>query len=317
MAEDSTRTDFGDRLITAVRTVGHPLCVGLDPHIGKIPPVFSRRPLAASDPAAPRIVRDFLCTVCDRLEGRVAIVKPQFAFFERMGWRGMEALQAVVGHARRRGLLVLLDAKRGDIGSTSAAYAEAYLGPDAPMRGDALTVNPYLGPDTLTPFAASAAATGAGLFVLVRTSNPGAGKYQEVPVRSLDHAEAETVSELVAASLGSLVREFRGERTGWSSIGIVVGATSPEQAERLRALLPSAPFLVPGYGAQGAGADDAVRCFVDGPAGPEGGIVNASRSVLFAEACRTDDRRTWEAGFDAAVDQAAEELAAALARRGR
>ena len=171
---------FGDRLIAAIRRTGHPLCVGLDPHLERIPPLFACGDMSPGDPATADAVRAFLVAVCDRLEGRVAVVKPQLAFFERLGWQGMRALCEVVEHAHRRGLLVLLDAKRGDIGSTSVAYAEALLGADAPFRGDAVTLSPWLGPDTIEPFATRADATGSGLFVLVRTSNPGAGAFQDV-----------------------------------------------------------------------------------------------------------------------------------------
>ncbi len=167
---------FGDQLIARVRALGHPLCVGLDPHLDRIAPLFRRGTMAPGDPATAEAVEDFVNAIIDRLEGRVAVVKPQIAFFEQLGWRGLQVLERVVDRCRRRGLLVLLDAKRGDIGSTAKGYARSYLTEDAPLRVDAITLNAYLGLDTLEPFAA----TGAGLFVLVRTSNPGAGDLQDL-----------------------------------------------------------------------------------------------------------------------------------------
>ncbi len=312
---DGTGTGhFGDRLIARTRALGHPLCVGLDPWLDRIPPPFRDGPMAPGDPRTAAAVERFLAAVVDRLEGRVAIVKPQSAFFERMGWRGVRALEATCRRARARGLLVLLDAKRGDIGSTARAYAEAALAPDGPAAADAATVSPFLGRDSLAPFVEAARTGGRGLFALARTSNPGARDYQDLKV---GEAGGETLSERIARSLAETAEALRGPETGWSSLGIVVGATFPEQAERLRERLPRAPFLVPGYGAQGGGADDAVRAFPPGPAGPEGGIVASSRAILFPPEGGAGSAAAWEAGFDAALDAAIDGLREALARRGR
>jgi orotidine-5'-phosphate decarboxylase len=205
---------------------------------------------------------------------------------------------------------VLLDAKRGDIGSTAAGYAAAYLGTGAALPVDAMTVNPYLGADTLEPFYDQMRRHGRGLFVLVKTSNPGSGDFQD---RAL--ADGGSLCEAVAAALAETAAELRGPRTGWSSLGVVVGATYPGDAERIRALLPHSLFLVPGYGAQGGDAAAAVRGFVAGPdARLEGGLVNSSRGVLFPAAAVTDDSRRWERAIDEALDRAIEDLSAATTR---
>jgi orotidine-5'-phosphate decarboxylase len=301
-----TPPHFADRLMARVRALGHPLCAGLDPHLPQIPPLFRRGSMAPGDPATAAAVEDFLTAVLERLAQRVAIVKPQSAFFEQLGWRGVRALERVAARARAAGVLVLLDAKRGDIGSTAGAYAAA-LAPDAPAPVDAMTVNPYLGRDTLAPFIDTAEQHGGGIFVVVKTSNPGSADYQDRTI------EGRLLFEHVAESLRAPVERLRGTATGWSSLGIVAGATYPGESERLRALLASALFLVPGYGAQGGSARDAVRGFVRGPDGRlEGGIVNSSRALLFPPAGSTDDRRSWEAAIDAACDRAIDELGDAV-----
>lgn len=299
---------FADTLIDRVRALGHPLCVGLDPHLSRIPPLFRRGSMRPGDPDTAGAVEGFLHAVVDRVADRVAIVKPQIAFFELLGSRGIAALEAVVAHARSRGLLVLLDAKRGDVGSTADAYARAYLHPDAPLVADAITLSPYVGLDSLEPFADAARHHGRGLFVLVRTSNPGAGSLQDLPVK-----DAPLFQE-VARSLSPLADRLRGEATGWSSLGAVVGATWPAQAEAVREVLPRALFLVPGYGAQGASAADAVHGFVPGPSGREGGVVSSSRGVLFPDGDPGHDARAWERAVDAALERAIDELGRAVSR---
>lgn len=305
---------FADALIGRTRELGQPLCVGLDPHLDRIPALFRRGSMKIGDPETARAVEDFLLALVERLAERVAIVKPQSAFFEQLGPDGQRVLEKVVTRARERALLVLLDAKRGDVGSTADAYARAYLEPGSVIRADALTVNPYLGLDTLEPFASRARSFGRGLFVLVRTSNPGASDLQDLAVSS--HGESagkepergEPLFQIVARSLAPLAQELCGPETGWSSLGAVVAATWPKQAEAARAELPSSIFLVPGYGAQGARAADAVRSFVKGPRGLEGGIVSTSRAVMFPPEADTADASVWEKAIDAALDEATSEL---------
>jgi orotidine-5'-phosphate decarboxylase len=298
---------FADRLILRVRELGHPLCVGLDPHLASLPPVFAQGTMAPGDERTADAVEGFLAAVIDRVAGRVAIVKPQIAFFEQLGWRGIRALERLGERARAQGLMVLVDAKRGDIGSTAEGYAAAYLGADAAMPADALTVNPYLGFDTLEPFVQTAKANGRGLFVLVKTSNPGSGDLQDREV------EGEPLFGRVARGLARSEALLRGPKTGWSSLGVVCGATWPDQARRVREALPSALFLVPGYGAQGGSATAAVAPFSAGPSGLEGGIVNSSRAILFPDAARgAGDARTWERAIDAALDRSIDELGNAV-----
>ena len=297
---------FGDALIERVRALGNPLCVGLDPYLDRIPPLFRDGDMSPGNPLTAPAVEAFLKAVLDRAAGKTAVVKPQSAFFERMGWRGIRALEEVCSHARKRGMLVLLDAKRGDIGSTADAYAGAYLTDDAPLPADALTLNPYLGMDTLEPFFTTAKAHGRGLFILVKTSNPGSGDFQDLKVGNC------TLAETVANRLNTEADALAGGKTGWSSLGVVVGATYPGEAERIREIMPSTIFLVPGYGAQGGSAAGAVNGFVKGPNGLEGGIVSSSRGILFPAGGDTASAKDWEQAIDAAIDQAVNELGEAV-----
>lgn len=300
---------FGDRLIESVRRLGHPLCVGLDPHLAPIPPLFRSGSMAAGDPATAAAVERFLAAVIDRIAGRVAVVKPQIAFFEQLGWRGLQALESLCARARAAGLLVLLDAKRGDIGSTAEGYAAAYLAREAPLPVDAITLSPYLGFDTLAPFVRVAGAAGRGLFVLVKTSNAGSGDLQD---REID---GQPLFVRVAEGLAGFEQGLCGPRTGWSSLGVVCGATWPGQARRVREALPHALFLVPGYGAQGASAREAVEGFVPGPDGLEGGIVSSSRGILFPDSAReAASAARWESAIEDALERSIGELAEAVGK---
>jgi orotidine-5'-phosphate decarboxylase len=304
-----TAWHFADRYIEAARRLETPLCVGLDPHLERIPHGFGVR---GDDPASDATadgVESFFSAVIDTCAGKVPIIKPQIAFFEQLGWRGLRALERLVAHARDRGLLVVLDAKRGDIGSTAQAYAQSYLTPASPCRADALTVNPYLGLDSLEPFIEASRAHGVGLFVLARTSNPGAEDFQSAS------ADGIPLYERVARALAKVASELRGS-SGWSNLGVVAGATYPEEGERLRAVLPDSLFLVPGYGAQGASLSASVRCFVPGPHQLEGGFISSSRAILFgsgsAQASRQASVADWHRDFAARLDMARREVAAAV-----
>lgn len=266
---------YADRLEAAIRRAGNPCLVGLDPHPDSLPEEFA----AVRDPQASRAEKaracaDFLCAIIDVAVGRVPAVKPQSAFFEVYGADGAVAWERVVRAARRAGLLVIGDVKRGDIDTTARAYARAYLtGDDEHDRDhlcDAITVNPYLGSDSITPFLEACQAANAGIYVLVRTSNKDSRLVQ-------DHGSPR-VYEKVADSVVAWGRGLMGE-CGLSSVGAVVGATHPDELAALRARMPHTPFLIPGYGAQGAGAKEIAGGFL---AGGRGALVNSSRGILFA-----------------------------------
>jgi orotidine-5'-phosphate decarboxylase len=298
---------FADRFVLSARRLGHPLCVGIDPHLALIPSVFRAGAMLPGKPETAAAVESFCLALLDRVAGRVAVVKPQSAFFEALGPAGAGVLARVIEAARARGLLVLLDAKRGDVGSTAEAYAAAYLGEGAPFAADALTLNAYLGLDSLDPFRAAAERSGAGLFVVLRSSNPGARDLQDLPVQG--RPLYERVAEALAAQAGAL----RGAETGWSGFGVVVGATWPEEGRRIRQILPHSLFLVPGYGAQGGSAAGAVAGFAPGPGGRlEGGLVASSRAIAFPPEGQGADAAGWERAVDRALASAIAELGAAV-----
>lgn len=297
---------FGDRLITAVRRSGHPLCVGIDPHLHLIPQIFRVGDMAPNSLQTASAVRTFLAAVMDRVTGKVAAIKPQSAFFEQMGWRGIEVLDNCMKRARANGMVVVLDVKRGDIGSTAEAYATAYLAKGAPLQADAITINPYLGMDSLTPFIEAADTNDGGTFVLVKTTNPGSKDFQ-----NLVHGKT-PLYQTVARKLSELSKRHAGPDTGWSSVGVVAGATSPAEAVNIRKELPNSPFLVPGYGKQGGTAEDAVAGFVDGPEGPEGGIISSSRGILFPKLPPGAIGKDWERAVDRALAAAISDVQKAL-----
>lgn len=291
-------THFADRLAEANRRTGTVLCMGIDPHASMIPKVFgttSGAPAEIGSDAAISAMRDFCSACLTRAIGTVAAIKPQAAFFEQHGPAGMQVLADIGHEAIAAGLLVVMDAKRGDIGSTSTAYAAGWLGHDAPFPSDALTVNPWLGIDTLAPFLERADATGSGLFILNRTSNPGAGDLQD------QHVDGKPLYQHLAAMLAPLARERRGE-SGWSSLGIVAGATWPDDARGLRQILADSPFLVPGFGAQGAGPEKALAGLIYTDDGWQGGLVNSTRGLIFpkeaADATSMDD---WNGAISASI----------------
>jgi orotidine-5'-phosphate decarboxylase len=221
----------------------------------------------------------------DAVAPHVVGVKPQLAFFEALGSDGLRALENVCAYARSAGLIVLADAKRGDIGSTSRAYARAYLEPrgDVPPLADAMTVNPYLGRDSLEPFLGACRRHGGGVFCVVKTSNEGGADVQDLVL-----SDGRPLWQHVARLVHELGEELVGER-GLSSVGAVVGATHPRAVGEARRLLPQAVLLLPGVGAQGATPADLARAFTSGPASA---LVNAARSVIYAFRSGQEDWRT-------------------------
>jgi orotidine-5'-phosphate decarboxylase len=277
-------TSFPDRLAEAVERKRSQLLVGLDPR-PELLPIELRGATHLGRAAAAEACERFCRGIVDAVAPYVVGVKPQLAFFEALGADGLRAFEEVCSYARAAGLLVLADGKRGDIGSTARAYAAAYLeGRDgAPPLADALTVNPYLGRDSLEPFLAACRRDGAGIFCLVKTSNSGSVDIQDVALsdaRPLWHH----VAELVDDWGGDLV----GER-GLSSVGAVVGATYPRAVGEARRLLPRAVLLLPGVGAQGATAADVARAFTSGPASA---LVPVSRAILYAFRSEGEDWRS-------------------------
>jgi orotidine-5'-phosphate decarboxylase len=261
--------------------------------------MFSRGEMKPTAADTAEAVRDFCFELLQRFISKVPAIKPQAAMFEHLGPQGSLILADLCREAIAEGMLVIMDAKRGDIGSTSTAYACAFLGHKAGFPSDALTVNPYLGVDTLSPFIEVADATKSGLFVLVRTSNTGSADLQGIIAE-----DGRPVFHHLADQLKPLIEAHEAD-CGFSSIGIVAGATYPEEAAELRRLLPSALFLVPGFGAQGGSREEAFAGFVDGPEGPEGGVVNASRGISFPkEAQDASNHTSWRQAIDTAVDNA-------------
>lgn len=293
-------SSFADRLAVALEKSGTPLCMGFDPHPALLPAF-----LADHEPVeALRLFGQLAIEVA--AEAGLPAVKPQVALFEQHGPAGMGVLAELGDQARQAGLLVIMDAKRGDIGSTSAAYAAAWLGPDAPFVADALTVNPFMGMDTLIPFIEAAASNGRGLFVLVRTSNEGSGDLQDLEAggKPVWQQLADQLAQLEKGAAASLAGN-----SGWSGLGVVVGATRPQQAEALRIILPNAPFLIPGYGAQGAGPERARAGLVWQATHWQGGLINSARGLTGSDAARqANSADSFRNAVLAAVHQARAEL---------
>jgi orotidine-5'-phosphate decarboxylase len=274
---------FADRLAERVEARRSQIVLGLDPDPARLWPDAVARAPAEGSPAqrAAGAVRAHCAALIDAAGEACVAVKPQLACFERLGADGWAALAATVQHARERGLLVIADAKRGDISVSAAAYAQALVGSTptpfgavAGLGADAFTASPLLGIDSLEPFVAGARAAGAGVFVLVRTSNPGAADVEDLVLAE----GGGTVWERLAAIVAQLGAP-PSPASGLSDICAVVGATVPEHVARMRELMPHTPFLLPGIGAQGGRVEDLAPAFVPGRAG---GLVSASRSIASA-----------------------------------
>jgi len=295
-------TSFSDRLAAAIRTKRTPVVVGLDPRFESLPEALRKpaKKMAWAGRAAG--YKTFCQGVIDVVAPLVPAVKPQIAFFEQLGIVGLAALNHVIAHARQRGLLVIVDAKRNDIGSTAEAYAEAFFGANSDWRADALTVSPYLGDDSLTPFVDAARHNGGGLFVLVKTSNPGGGQLQDLV------SDGKPLYQHVARHVERLAAEDAGP-TGYGSVGAVVGATYPAQLAELRSAMPHSWLLIPGYGSQGATAKDVAAGF---DASGLGAIVNNSRGIIFAHQ-RKEYSHFGPDRWQSAVEAATKDMIAALA----
>ena len=293
-------TSFSARLTAAITARQTPACIGLDPRLAALPPAVAPAPDAAPEHVAAAFTR-FCRDVIDVVAPLVPIVKPQLACFEALGPHGMTALADTIAYARDKNLLVLADGKRGDIGSTAEAYADGWLA--GPWAADALTVNPYLGLDSVEPFVKVAAGRQAGIFILVKTSNQGSKDFQDLPVdgRTLYEHVAQGVEQLAA-------RTAVGETYG--AIGAVVGATWPRQLDAMRNAMPHAWILVPGFGKQGGRAADVRGAFhADGL----GALVVSARDVIFAHARPDMNDGLTDARWQTAVDRACRDMIDRLA----
>lgn len=283
--------NFSDTLVRRIAELDNPTVLGLDPKIDYIPQfikdhaesIFPDEPMKSTAKAIWLFNKALIDATCDIIPA----IKVQFAYYELYGSEALKTLALTVRYAQKKGMIVIADAKRNDIGPSAEAYAKSIIGTtellmDQRMRvygADAVTVNAYLGIDGVKPFLANCKEYGSGIFCLVKTSNPSAGDFQE-----LELADGRKLFEAVADKVNEWGMDYIGEE-GFSSVGAVVGATYPEEAVSLRKRLPHAFILVPGYGAQGAGADEAVASFTEDG---KGGIVNASRSLMCAWMKRED-----------------------------
>jgi orotidine-5'-phosphate decarboxylase len=276
--------NFADRLTQRIQETRNPTVMGLDPMLDYVPASildYFRHECDDAAMASGLALYEFNRRLIEAVADIVPAIKPQTAYYEQYGTPGVTALRQTIQYARKNGLLVIVDGKRNDIGSTAEAYARAYLDGTTLIDGnnaavfeaDALTVNGYLGSDGIAPFMRACQDRGRGIFILVRTSNASAGDLQDLIL-----SDGRPVYEAMAGKVAEWGEPLTGS-SGYSSVGAVVGATWPLQAARLRKLMPHTFILVPGYGAQGATANDAANSF-----GPNGGgaIVNASRSLMLA-----------------------------------
>lgn len=283
---------FADRLFEAVEAKRSHVVVGFDPDYDQLPPEIKAahklEGYASKAEMKAACFREFLAGLLDVLTSEVVAIKVQIAYFEALGAAGYGLYEEIVLTAKDHGYLVIADVKRGDIGSTAEAYARAHL---EVAGADAVTVNPYFGTDGLEPFLQRARDSQKGVFVLVKTSNPSSSEIQD-----LDLSSGGPVYEKVAQLVNIWGAGTEG-KSGYRTVGAVVGGTHPEQGPALRSEMPGVPFLVPGYGAQGAGAEDIAGLF---DARGTGAVVNSARAILYAYKRRPGNWR------DAAVDEARE-----------
>lgn len=268
-----------DKLINKIKELDNPTVMGLDPRYDMIPTCITNKYPKTIDGACDAIL-EFNKALIDATYDIIPAIKPQIAFYEMFGTKGIEVFKETCEYAREKGMIVIADIKRGDIGSTAAGYSNAYLGKtplldleEAIFDVDFVTINPYLGIDGVKPFIEDCKKYGKGVFIIDKTSNPSSGELQDLKLEN-----GRTIYEEVATLIEKWGEDLRGEY-GYSSISSVVGATYPEQLQSLRKLASHTFFLIPGYGAQGGKAEDIALGFDENGVG---GIVNASRSLMCA-----------------------------------
>ncbi|MBR1442478.1 MAG: orotidine-5'-phosphate decarboxylase [Firmicutes bacterium] len=296
-----------DKLIDKIKETENPTVVGLDPRLDYIPMCIREKnydKYGKTLAAAGESMKEYNMAIIDEICDIVPAVKPQIAMYERYGIEGLKAYIETIEYAKKKGLIVIGDIKRSDIASTGEAYSDGHIG-RANVEGelfevfkeDMITLNPYLGSDSIDPFVKDCQKYEKGLFILVKTSNPNSGEIQDLMT------DGAPLHEKVAALIEKWGEPLRG-KYGYSEIGAVVGATHPKQAERLREIMPHTFFLVPGYGAQGGTAEDLAVCFKDGI----GAIVNSSRGIIAAHLkdkykdCYDDESKFAKACRQAAID---------------
>lgn len=278
-------SNFADRLIGAIRAKRSYLVGGIDPFVELMPSHVLAGVQEGDTKGTADAIVEFYSSVLEAIADYVVAVKPQIAFFERLGLEGMRAFSELLRRAAEYDLIVVGDVKRSDIGSTAEAYAEAYLGAKSEesrshrsdFEVDAVTLNPYLGVDSVEPFLERTRSGDKGVFVLVHTSNPSAGEIQELPV-AIGDAPLVPAYEVVARLVADWGQRSCGE-SGYTSVGAVVGLTYPEAAHEVREILGRSFILVPGYGAQGGSAEDLASFFRDDGLGA---LVNSSRGISYA-----------------------------------
>ncbi len=306
LGRNSMPTDnFADLLTQQIRLKKTPLVVGIDPRLAQLPASIRDAALHGSaEVTAAEKYEIFSKGIIDVVAPLVPAIKPQMAFFEELGPSGMLALANIITFAQDKGLMVILDGKRNDIGSTAQAYANAYLGkrPKSPWGADALTVNPWMGFDTLVPFTQTAEKNAAGFYVLLKTSNPGSAELQEQNTDRgpLFHQLAVHIEQLATKTCGSC---------GYGIAGAVVGATYPDQLAKLRSMMPHTLFLVPGFGAQGGSAEDVAAAF---DANGLGAVINSSRGIIFAYET-PEFESTAKSNWQHAIEQATHKAIAQIA----
>ncbi len=310
--------NFADRLTDRISALSNPTVLGLDPVADYVPEemlLYWGSQVEDKAMATAMAIYDFNRMLIDATCEIIPAIKPQFAYYEMYGVHGVEALRRTITYAKEKGMLVIADAKRNDIGPTAAAYANAIIGETtlwdqsvtAMNDADAITLNAYLGIDGIKPFIDVAKSKGKGMYILVRTSNPSAGDFQDLIMQ-----DGRPLYEKFAQKVASWGEDLIGE-SGFSSVGAVVGATWPEQAAALRQIMPKSLILVPGYGAQGGSADAAAVNF---NAAGKGAIVNASRSLMCAYKKRDDLKPMdfQQATYDEAI-RMKQDLLDAIARK--
>lgn len=256
-----------DKLIEEIKNKKNPCIVGIDPEWDKLPDCYKSGSTSHTE-SLWLWARDVIDAVADI----VPAIKPQMAFFEVFGAEGIKVHQQVVQYAHGKGLLIIDDSKRNDIGNTARAYAYAHLSKEGPINADFLTISPFLGRDAMEPFQEMARREGKGLFVLVKTSNPGS-----VEISEAMNSKGEKIRNGLAAYVQESGQKSVG-KYGYSSIGAVVGATFPEEAKELRGIMKDSFFLVPGFGVQGGGVKDILPCFNEDGLGA---VVSSSRGVIY------------------------------------